>query len=155
MTHPPSSEFKAGQAATTHWEANSTVTSNNGTIVKTGANLNIDTRWNDAAPAAAQHFALRKGDGEIAHVTDALKYVTQSGSFLDRGLGGWVARTVPAGAVSFGATSRQIIGTNMSTGDAARQLNNSLSEWVDGSMKVSHDYWDNSGRHTPNIFSAP
>ena len=155
MTHPSSSEFRQGQAATTLWDASSTVTGQNGTIATTSANLNLTTRWNDAAPAAVQRFALREGTGEIAHVTDALKYVSQSGSYLDRG--GWsvVERKVPAGSVSFGQTSRQIIGSNMSTVDAERQLNDTLKDWATGSMAVSHDYWDNSGRHTPNIFSGP
>ena len=156
MTHPPSSEFKRGQVATTQWEAKSTVTSENGNIVKTSANLNITTRWNDAAPAAAQQAALRKGSGEIAHVGDALKYVNKAGSFLDRSSwSGWVARKVPAGAVSFGVTSHQIIGTNMSTGDAERQLDKTLNDWVKGSMAVSHDYWDNSGKHAYGLFSTP
>lgn len=154
MTNPPSSEFRPNQAATVRWDAQSRVTRENGTIVSTGADLNIHARWNSAAPAAAQRFALREGRGEIAHVTDALKYVSQPGVYLDRTGGGMVARTVPAGSASFGQTSRQIIGTNMSTEDAQRKLNDTLNDWVTGSMAVSHDYWDNSGRHTPNIFSG-
>ena len=155
MTYPPSGEFKGGQAATVQWEANATAIRENGIIVKTSANLNITTRWNGAATAANQRFALKEGIGEIAHVTDALKYVSQSGSYLERGNWRYEERHVPAGAVLFAGTSCQVIGTSMSAVDAESLLNQTLSEWVYGSMQTSRGIWDTSGKHTPNVFSVP
>jgi hypothetical protein len=135
----PPSHFAPGQAATSDWKVESTITRDAaGRVVSIKNDLQIKVHFNILKIGSREFAQYRKAffasDGEFAHVSDALKYARQ----------GWDG---PNGHFNSAVkianeTSRDLIGQVISPEAAKARMENSLQDWTAQSMHRSHVEWD-------------